>query len=155
MHAVTELERIFLPLLQEAERVSVSEYPQLKFNSGSSSVGGLTEYQGHCVWLECIFPDATNEEADSVAIMIGVKHLTTEPELCEVSVEWGHGQHPEHMIELLDHPVALTVAQLQQTAMRFPDLLHRANTLQRAVFDFSPYAYQISGFTARLHSQAA
>ena len=44
-------------------------------------------------------------------------------QLCEVSVEWGHGQHPEHMIELLDHPVALTVAQLQQTAMRFPDLL--------------------------------
>ena len=64
MHAVTELERVFLPLLQEAERVAASEYPQFKFNVGSSSVGGLTAYQGHTVWLECTFPDAADHEAD-------------------------------------------------------------------------------------------
>ena len=123
MHAVTELERIFLPLLQGAERVAASEYPQFKFNSGSSSVGALTEYKGHSVWLECTFPDAADHEADSVAILVGVKHITTEPKLCEASVEWGNGQHPEYVLELLEHPVALTEHQLQQTATRFPELL--------------------------------
>ena len=123
MHAVTELERVFLPLLQEAERVASSEYPQFKFNVGSSSVGGLTEYQGHTVWLECTFPDAADDEADSLAIMVGVKHITTEPKLSEASVEWANGHHPEHALELLEHPVALTEEQLQETAMRFPELL--------------------------------
>jgi hypothetical protein len=124
MQAVIEFERIFLPLLQEAERVCASEYPDFKFNSGTSSVGGLTEYQGHCAWLECVFPDAADHEADSVAIMVGVKHITTEPKLCEASVGWAHGQHPDHVIELLDHPVALTSHQLQKTATLFPELLH-------------------------------
>ena len=123
MHAVTELERVFLPLLQEAERVAASEHPQFKFNVGSSSVGGLTAYQGHTVWLECMFPDASDDEADSVAIMVGVKHITTEPKLNEASVAWGNGYHPEYTLELFEQPVALTEEQLQQTAMRFPELL--------------------------------
>ena len=123
MHAVTELERVFLPLLQEAERVAASEHPQFKFNVGSSSVGGLTAYQGHTVWLECTFPDAADHEADSVAIMVVVKHITTEPKLSEASVEWGNGHHPEFALELLEHPVALTEEQLRETAMRFPELL--------------------------------
>lgn len=122
MHAVIGLERIFLPLLQGAERMVASEYPQFKFSSGSSSIGGLTEYKAHGVWLECEFPDAADHEANSVAIMIVVKHITTEPKLCEASVGWGQGQHPEHQIELLEHPVALTKQELQQIAVRFPEL---------------------------------
>ena len=123
MHAVTELERVFLPLLQEARRVAVSEYPQFKFSVGSSSVGGLTAYQGHDVWLECMFPDAAHQEADSIAIVVGVKHISTEPKLSEASVGWGNGQHPEYALELLEHPMALTEHQLQEIAMRFPELL--------------------------------
>lgn len=122
VHAVIELERIFLPLLHEAERAVASAYPLFKFSVGSSSIGSLTEYQGHIAWLECIFPDAADHEADSVAIMIGVKHLTMEPELCEASVEWGNGRHPEVVLELLEHSVALTEDALRETAMRFPQL---------------------------------
>lgn len=123
MHAVAALERIFLPLLKEAEEMTASEYPKFEFNSGSSSIGSLTDYKAHCVWLECVFPDAADHEANSVAIMITVMHITTEPKLCEASVGWGQGQHPEHTIELLEHPIVLTEHQLQQTAMHFPELL--------------------------------
>jgi hypothetical protein len=122
VRAVIEFERIFLPLLHEAERAVASAYPRFKFSVGSSSIGSLTEYKGHIAWLECIFPDAADHEADSVAIMIGVKHLTTEPELCEASVEWGSGRHPEIMLELLEHSVSLTENALRETAMRFPQL---------------------------------
>ena len=55
--------------------------------------------------------------------MVGVKHITTEPKLSEASVEWGNGHHPECALELLEHPVALTEERLEQTAMRFPELL--------------------------------
>jgi hypothetical protein len=123
MHAVTELERVFLPLLQEAERAAASEFPRFKFNVGSASVGGLTAYQGHTVWLECTLPDAADHEADSVAIIVGVKHITTEPKLSQASVGWGNGNHPECALELLEHPVALTEEQLQGTAARFPEQL--------------------------------
>ena len=124
MSAVAKLERAFLPLLQEAERATASEYPEFKFNVGSSSVGGLTEYKGHIVWLECRFPDAADHEADSVAISVGVKHITTDPKLCEASLEWGNGQHPQVTLELLEQPVALTEQSLLEATVRFPELVH-------------------------------
>jgi hypothetical protein len=122
VRAVIEFERTFLPLLHEAERAVASAYPRFKFSVGSSSIGSLTEYQGHIAWLECIFPDAADHEANSVVLMIGVKHVTTEPELCSASVEWGSGLHPDVMLELLEHPVALTEVTLRETAMHFPQL---------------------------------
>ncbi|WP_172205398.1 hypothetical protein [Niveibacterium sp. COAC-50] len=43
--------------------------------------------------------------------------------MCEASVEWGNGRHPEYLLEFLEHPVALTEQRLQETTMRFPELL--------------------------------
>jgi len=123
MHVVAELENTFLPLLLEAKVVAESAYPQFKFNVGSSSVGGKTEYQGHNVWLECTFPDAADHEADSVALLVGVKHITTQPKLCDASVEWGNGHHPKVSLELLEEPTLFTEQALQQTAARLPELL--------------------------------
>lgn len=123
MSAVVELEQAFLPLLRDAEHSVAAEYPKFRFNVGASSVGGQTEYQGHIVWLECLFPDAAENEADLVSILVGAKHVTTEPKLCEASVAWGNGQHPQVSVELLEQPLQLTELSLQQTAARFPELL--------------------------------
>jgi hypothetical protein len=119
----TQLETALLPLLRIAEREVAREYPKYKFGTGSSSVGGLTSYQGHHVWLECMFPDAADQEADSVALMVGAEHITSEPQLCEASVEWGNGHHPDIAIELLAEPVAFTEQALQRVAARLPELL--------------------------------
>lgn len=129
MHIVAQLENTFLPLLLAAKGQAESAYPQFEFNVGASSVGGRTEYQGHNVWLECTFPDAADHEADLVSLLIGVKHITTEPKICEASVEWGNGHHPKVGLELLESPTPFTEQALQQTAARFPELLrvfHRA-----------------------------
>ena len=123
MSVVIELEAVFLPLLQEAERAIAREYPQFRFSGGSCSVGGQTEYQGHRLWLECQFPNAAEGEADSIAILVGVKHVTTEPMLCEASVEWGNGQSSEFTRELLQQPVPLSSQALQEAAKGFPELV--------------------------------
>jgi hypothetical protein len=123
MSVSIQLEAALLPLLRIAEREVAREYPQYKFGAGSSSVGGFTSYQGHHVWLECMFPDAADHEADSLALMVGAKHITTEPQLCEASVEWGNGQHPDVTIELLTEPVVFTEAALQGVVALLPKLL--------------------------------
>lgn len=118
-----QLEAAFLPLLRVAERELGREYPNYKLSTGSSSAGGLTSYQGHNVWLECVFPDAADHEADSLALMVGAKHITTEPQLCEASVEWGSGHHPAISVELLAEPVAFSEQALQRVSVRLPELL--------------------------------
>jgi hypothetical protein len=85
MSAATELERVFLPLLREEERVASARYPLFRFSTGAASVGGSTPYQGHQVWLDCLFPDATPEEEDLLSVVVRAMHLTTEPKLSEVS----------------------------------------------------------------------
>ena len=123
MSAAVELEKAFLPLLKEAERSVAAEYPKFKFSVGAASVGEQTEFQGHRVWLECLLPDAADDEADSVAILVAAKHITTEPKLCEAGVAWGNGQHSQYSVELLEQPVQFTELSLQQTVARFPELL--------------------------------
>src|SRR5688572_18436967 len=108
MNAVAELERLFMPLLKAAEQRCAARYPAFRFNVGSSPVGSLTSYQGHNVWLECLFPDAADNESDNVALIIDVMHLTTEPLICDASVTWSSGHSPAASVDLLDSPVALT-----------------------------------------------
>ena len=123
MSTVSDLERIFLPLLEVAKREVALEQPQFRYSVGSSSVGSRTEHQGHRVWLECLFPEAADDEADSVAILVGVKHINTRPLLCEASVEWGSGTHPDIGVELQELPIAITEQTLQQIAGRLPELM--------------------------------
>lgn len=123
MDAVAQLEAFFLPLLQEEEKRLSAEYPTFKFNVWSLSVGGHTDYQGHDVGIECTFPDAIDDEADSVALIVGVKHLTTAPVICEASVGWGSGEHPQVASDLLETPIPLSQEALQALATQLPALL--------------------------------
>ena len=70
--------------------------------------------------LDCFFPDALPQEADNVAICIGVKHLTTKPMLCDASVEWGNPGGTE--LDLLEEPVPCTSAAIEACAEAAPRL---------------------------------
>ena len=134
MNAVAEMERVFMPLMKAAERACAAHYPAFEFNVWSSSTGGLTSYQGHDIGLECIFPNATEYEANCVALTVGAMHLTTDPKLCQASVGWGSGHAPDVTLELLESPVALTSASLQDVANRIPELV---STFERALAAWS------------------
>ena len=123
MSIVAKLEHTFLPLFHDAAEVIGAEYPEYKFSACSWSIGGATEYQGHNIGVQCIFPDASDDEADNVAALIGAKHLTSQPKLCEAYVAWGEGNHPDVTIDLLDTPILFSEQTLQQVANHVPQLL--------------------------------
>jgi hypothetical protein len=122
MSAATELERVFLPLLREEERAVSARYPLFRFSTGASSVGGSTPYQGHQVWLDCVFPDATLKEEDLLSVVVRATQLTTEPKLSEATVAWGNGRYPPGKAELISQPVALTREAMNEVAARMPEL---------------------------------
>ncbi len=103
---VRELERRFLPSLYKiAEEIS-REFPNVKANVRSYSVGSRTDYQGHFVGIECLFSKANTTQVDNVTLSIGVRHLPTVPEIVSADVSWGH---PSGYIEaeLLQVPAAI------------------------------------------------
>lgn len=121
-------------MFRQAERQFTSAFPNFKFHVWSSSVGGATEYQGHGVGLECVFPDATDEEADCVGMSVEVWHITTQPELRQASVDWGAGGHPDIWIELLENPVHFTQAAMAQVESQFPEMV---STFRQALLAWS------------------
>jgi hypothetical protein len=88
---VAELERRFLPRLAEAGREIERDFHPVRARPWSDPVGSLTEYQGHVIGLECWLPNCPAEWTDSVGLEIGVRHLTTAPELAEACVAWSDG----------------------------------------------------------------
>lgn len=131
---VSDLEGFYLPMFRQAERQFTSAFPKFKFHVWSSSVGRATEYQGHSVGLECVFPDATDEEADCLCMSIAVWHITTKPELLQASVDWGAGGHPDIWIELLENPVDFTQASMAQVESQFPVMV---STFHQALLAWS------------------
>lgn len=119
---VDELERRFLARLEESAAQLQRQYPQLTINTWSSATGSLTEYQGHDIGIDCLDPEAPQGEPDNLCLIIGVKHLTTEPLLCEACVGWGAGG-PADGLDVLPEPVPWSPATLQMVDDRLPDLL--------------------------------
>jgi hypothetical protein len=123
MPHVEDLEARFLPWFRDAAEQLRLQFPNYKFMVWSSSVGGATTYQGHNLGVECLFPDAADHEADCVAAYVGVKHLTTEPQLAAVCVEWGNGQHPDVRVEFVEDDTPLDSQSMDEAASRLPELL--------------------------------
>ena len=89
-------------------------FPHVTIKVYSHSVGGRTEYQGWDVGIDCLFPDKNPDECDNVAISIGIKYTTTEPEISEADVSWGaevEGDGCE--IDLLEEPIPYSEENLQ------------------------------------------
>jgi hypothetical protein len=100
---VQTLEERFLNRFRDDAAQLEMDFVQVRATARSYSVGSLTPFQGHTISLECFFPAASPEESDNVAICIGVKHLKTEPMLCNASVEWGEPGGTE--LDLLEEPL--------------------------------------------------
>lgn len=105
---MSQLEAVFLPPLNQAKTELSREYPKFSFKVWSSSIGSATPYQGHDLGIECEFPDARDEEANCVALEVGVWHLTTEPEFNSFSVDWCNGTHPNISAHMLEQPVPVS-----------------------------------------------
>jgi hypothetical protein len=101
----SELEARFWPALRELANRVTSEFPAVKTHTHSLSVGKSTEYQGWQLELDCLLPDA-DWRSDTVGLIIGLRHLTTEPELDKLEVGWGDGGGPGE-VDLLREPVTL------------------------------------------------
>ena len=95
MIPVEELEHRFLPLLEQVRQHAAKRFPDCRFAVYSYSVGSATTYLGHDVGLEAMLPGARPDETDSVTIVIGLMHLTTQPLVSEAAVVWGQGEHPD------------------------------------------------------------
>ena len=129
---VGEMERTYLPRLRDAAAELALLHPNCQFKVWSSPIGSATTYQGHSLGLECLLPDAQDWEADSVALCITVRHLTTVPELCEAAVEWGSGAHPSVRIEVIEKPMPATPESFAVVADHIPQLLATLGEALRA-----------------------
>ena len=134
MNPVEALESRFLALCQVARDDFAARYPQHRFNVWSSSVGGRTDYQGHNLGIEALFSGTRAAQADCVALSIGIKHITSSPEISEACVTWGAGSSPEIDSDLLDEPIPLNEENLDLVESNFPKLLQ--------VFDSAVAAYR-------------
>jgi hypothetical protein len=97
MSTQTQLEDRFLPVFRKMASEISAEFPRVHTNVWSYPVGALTDYQGHGLGVECSIPTNPVDPADqvqleNVALMINLKHLSTQPEIDSVMVSWGSGQ---------------------------------------------------------------
>jgi hypothetical protein len=122
-NAIINLERRILPLLEAAAQELSREFPSVRIRTESSSVGSKTSLQGHHVAISCIVADdRPREEPDLVDLLVGIRHLTTEPELESLYVCWGHPSGYVEL-ELLDRPVPLDDAAWSSAEAAVPRLV--------------------------------
>jgi hypothetical protein len=117
---VAEMEGRFLPRLAEVGREIERDYPKVHARLWSAPVGSLTEYQGHVIGLECWLAETPAGRPDSVGLEIGVRHLTTAPELAEAYVAWAEGRCE---IDLLASPVPYSLAAIAALEGKLGDLV--------------------------------
>jgi len=117
-----ELEHRFLPRLESTRERVAARLPDYRFSVYSSPIGSRTPLQGHDVVLECFMPDAHPDQADNVAIIVALMHLTTEPAICGASVDWGAGDNPGIHIDLVAEPIPFSSAALAEVERKYPRL---------------------------------
>src|SRR5216683_445363 len=112
-NVVQELENRFLPGLQKVAEEISKQFPRVRATVWSSPVGSLTHYQGHDLGIACLLSDARPDQTDNVALIIGVRHLTTTPLIDKAAVGWGApSAHVE--AELFPDSMEVTAETLQE-----------------------------------------
>ena len=82
MHPLVEqLESLFLPQLERLAVDLRKRFPTLHFNLWHGPVGGLTEYQGYDLGLECIFPSASSGVSEHISLSVDLSHLASRPKV--------------------------------------------------------------------------
>jgi hypothetical protein len=119
---VEMLEQRILPRLEGAATTLRERHPHFVITTWSSPTGALTEYQGHDIGIDCVNPAALDNEPNNVALTIGVKHLTTQPLLCDANVGWGAGG-PVSGLDTLPEPVPWSEEGLRNIEDQLLDLI--------------------------------
>jgi hypothetical protein len=84
------MEERFLPVLRDhVERLS-RQFPRVAMRAAGWSVGSATDFEAHCVGIDCLLGDTPLDQPDNVALVISAYHITTNPQLESVDVVWGH-----------------------------------------------------------------
>lgn len=94
---VIELIELCIPILTEYKEQLKIKHPSFKIEIGESTVGSLTSYQGHHVYLECYRDGYIKDEPNCIVLEVSLKHLNTEqPIMDSLGVYWGgDGKPPE------------------------------------------------------------
>lgn len=96
MDAATDLEKRFLPQLDDAAADLRARFPGHKIHVYAASVGGRTPLDGYSVVIDCLIPGSSDDTSDTVGLEIGLAHIRSSPEFCVADVCWGA---PEGTIE--------------------------------------------------------
>ena len=101
---VNKLEgKLLVPFEALADRLT-NEFQNVQARAYSVPEGSLTEYQGHGLYVDCLFTDAFDDETDNVALTVSLAYLTTTPRI-NAGVCWGH---PKAYIEASFCPECLS-----------------------------------------------
>lgn len=68
-----------MPSLEDMAARLRQQFPRVKANAYSGSVGSRTSYQGHDYGVDCFIPDAPEEDSDNIALTVDTGYLTTVP----------------------------------------------------------------------------
>ncbi len=104
---VEQLERRFLPTLEVMARRLRRDFPNIRINTWSWSIGSATtDNPAHNLGIDCLFPYAPAHEAYNVALVIGVLQVKCNPYLSDLAVSWGAGSGDDCIeADLLDSPI--------------------------------------------------
>ena len=87
---IIELIDLCVPILNEYKEQLKALHPSFKIEVGENSVGSLTSYQGHDVYLECYREGYIKDEPNCISMGASIKHLNTDqPIMDDLSVSWG------------------------------------------------------------------
>jgi hypothetical protein len=133
MNIIEEIEERLLPGLRKVAQQITEQFPRVKATVWSSPVGSETEFQGYDIGIDCLLTDAKLDQSDNIALVIGIRHLSTTP-LIDADVCWGH---PSGWVEaeLFPDPLEVTPEILQEVETRLPVLYEG---LRRAVIRGHP-----------------
>lgn len=84
---VKKLEERLLPDFESVAEKIRTIISDVSVQVYSSSIGSLTEFQGHDFWIDCIFIKPISE-TDNVALGVELCHITTIPRIY-AGVTWG------------------------------------------------------------------
>jgi hypothetical protein len=99
MSLVDDLAARVMPLLHGARDALAAAWPRHRFQVGTHPIGGLTDYQGHEIYLVCLFTDG--RDPDSLQLTVNLAYLTSAPRLL-LDVVWGSGDVEASLPEVWD-----------------------------------------------------
>lgn len=121
---VDELERRFLPALQAMSYRLRNEFPHICINVWSSATGSATtDNPAHDLGIDCRFEFAPQDQADNVALLIGVVQVNDDPYLSELGVWWGAGSTDCCIgVDLLEHAIPWSIDAVNKIDASLPKL---------------------------------